>query len=462
MTRFADQEAKEAFKARFLRLSDAHEHLMPYVAETVLSQPGYVDGRHIHTICDTIESFLQSDRRGLMISMPPRHMKSTIGAECLPAWWLSRHPQGEVIIASYNQTQARKMSRACRQRFDGDMHRMIFGTTEFSIDAADEFQISGKLNGRPSLIAAGVGSGLTGSGGDLIIIDDPVKDMEEADSETMRDKVYEWYTSVASTRLSPGGHIILIMTRWHHDDLAGRILNDDADSWQVLNLPAIDTEGRALWPERFPVPDLESKRAAMGSRVFEALYQGRPTPLEGGMFKRDWIRYDIPLPANAVRCRYWDKAATHGDGDWTVGCLMSVLDGRYCIEDIVRLQGSPYEVQNTIRATAERDGKEVIIRMEQEPGSSGVDVIDHYSRQVLQGFDFRPDKVTGNKELRAGPMAAAMECGNLWFLRAPWNRELESELLEFPLGEHDDQVDACSGAFRTLADYDAPSNVFFF
>ena len=462
MTRFADQEAKEAFKARFLRLSDAHEHLMPYVAETVLSQPGYVDGRHIHTICDTIESFLQSDRRGLMISMPPRHMKSTIGAECLPAWWLSRHPQGEVIIASYNQTQARKMSRACRQRFDGDMHRMIFGTTEFSIDAADEFQISGKLNGRPSLIAAGVGSGLTGSGGDLIIIDDPVKDMEEADSETMRDKVYEWYTSVASTRLSPGGHIILIMTRWHHDDLAGRILNDDADSWQVLNLPAIDTEGRALWPERFPVPDLESKRAAMGSRVFEALYQGRPTPLEGGMFKRDWIRYDTPLPANAVRCRYWDKAATHGGGDWTSGTLLAMKDGLYRIEDIVRLQGSPYEVQNTIRATAERDGKEVIIRMEQEPGSSGVDVIDHYSRQVLQGFDFRPDKVTGNKELRAGPMAAAMECGNLWFLRAPWNRELESELLEFPLGEHDDQVDACSGAFRTLADYDAPSNVFFF
>lgn len=200
----------------------------------------------------------------------------------------------------------------------------------------------------------------------------------------------------------------------------------------------------------------------MGSRVFEALYQGRPTPLEGGMFKRDWVRYDSPLPANAVRCRYWDKAATHGDGDWTVGCLMSVQDGRYCIEDIVRLQGSPYEVQQTIRATAERDGRDVIIRMEQEPGSSGVDVIDHYSRQVLQGFDFRPDKVTGNKELRAGPMAAAMECGNLWFLRAPWNRELESELLEFPLGEHDDQVDACSGAFRTLADYDAPSNVFFF
>ena len=460
--RFVDQEAKEAFKTRFLRLSDAYDHLMPYVAETVLSQPGYVEGHHIHTICETIESFLQSDRRGLMISMPPRHMKSTIGAECLPAWWLSRHPQGEVIIASYNQTQARKMSRACRQRFDSEMHRMIFGTASFSIDAADEFQLAGKFNGRPSLIAAGVGSGLTGSGGDLIIIDDPVKDMEEADSETMRDKVYDWYTSVASTRLSPGGHIILIMTRWHHDDLAGRILNDDADSWQVLNLPAIDTEGRALWPERFPVPDLESKRAAMGSRVFEALYQGRPTPLEGGMFKRDWFRFGGRLPSDVVRCRYWDKAATHDDGDWTVGCLMSMQDGRYCIEDIVRLQGSPYEVQQTIRQTAERDGPEVRIRMEQEPGSSGVDVIDFYSRNILTGYDFRPDKVTGNKELRAGPMAAAMECGNLHMVRASWNRDLMDEMLEFPLGQHDDQVDACSGAFRELSSNVSTTNFYVF
>lgn len=460
--RFVDQEAKEAFKTRFLRLSDAYDHLMPYVAETVLSQPGYVDGRHIHTICETIESFLRSDRRGLMISMPPRHMKSTIGAECLPAWWLSRHPQGEVIIASYNQTQARKMSRACRQRFDSEMHRMIFGTASFSIDAADEFQLAGKFNGRPSLIAAGVGSGLTGSGGDLIIIDDPVKDREEADSETMRDKVYDWYTSVASTRLSPGGHIILIMTRWHHDDLAGRILNDDAENWQVLNLPAIDADGNALWPERFPVSDLESKRAAMGSRVFEALYQGRPTPLEGGMFKRDWFRFGGRLPSDVVRCRYWDKAATHDDGDWTVGCLMSMQDGRYCIEDIVRLQGSPYEVQQTIRQTAERDGPEVRIRMEQEPGSSGVDVIDFYSRNILTGYDFRPDKVTGNKELRAGPMAAAMECGNLHMVRASWNRDLMDEMLKFPLGQHDDQVDACSGAFRELSSNVSTTNFYVF
>lgn len=463
MPKFQTTEAGwERVKENWRRIGPAHEHLLPYVQETVLSNPGYVDGTHIHRICETIEDFLRSDRRGLMISIPPRHMKSTIGSECLPAWWLSRHPQGEVIIASYNQSQARKMSRACRQRFESDAHRRIFPGIEFAVDAVDEFQLTGKLNGRPSLIAAGVGSGLTGSGGDLIIIDDPVKDAEEADSQTMRDKVYDWYTSVASTRLSPGGHIILIMTRWHHDDLAGRILMDDADSWDVLNLPAISDAGDALWPERFTVEDLQSKRRAIGSRVFEALYQGRPTPLEGGVFKKEWIRYGGVLTGDVVRCRYWDKAATHGDGDWTVGCLMSVENGRYCVEDIVRLQGSPYEVQQTIRRTAERDGPEVRIRMEQEPGSSGVDVVDFYARNILQGYDFRPDKVTGSKELRAGPMAAAMECGNLWFARAPWNRELEAELLQFPLGSHDDQVDACSGAFRELSSRISTTNFYTF
>lgn len=454
-------EGLETFKADFLRMDAAQRTLYGYVRATVLEQPGYVDGAHIRILCETIEDFLRSDRRGLMISMPPRHMKSTIGTECLPAWWLSNHRQGEVIIASYNQSQARKMARACRSRFDGDLHARIWPDIHFQVDAADELMLMGKRNGRPSLIAAGVGAGLTGSGGDLIIIDDPIKDMAEADSTTIRDKLYDWYTSVASTRLSPGGHIIIIATRWHWDDLIGRVLRDDGDQWQVLNLPAIDSDGRALWPERFTVEDLESKRKAMGSRVFEALYQGRPTPLEGGLIRREWMRMDKALSAEAIRCRYWDKAATHDDGDWTVGCLMSVEDGRYCIEDIVRLQGSPFEVQQAVRQTAERDGPEVRIRMEQEPGSSGVDIIDHYQRHIVPGYDFRPDRVTGSKEIRAGPVAAAMEAGNLWMVPAKWNRALMDEMAEFPLGVHDDQVDAVSGAYRELSTNVATSNVFF-
>lgn len=459
----ATREFREELAEQIRTMVEVRDTLYGYVKHVVIEpRNGWQEGAHIRLMCDTIDSFLRQDeKQGLIITMPPRHMKSTVVSNCLPAQYISNNPQKEIIMASYGLDLARDNARACRSLFDEPLHRRVWPGQTFDVDTADVFQLSGKKNGKPNLVAAGVGGGITGKGADLFIIDDPVKDMEQANSETYRRRTYEWYQMVVQSRLSPSGKKILMMTRWHHDDLVGTILRDDPDSWIHLNLPAIDDQGGALWPERYDLRSLTAIRKVLGSRNFEAQYQGRPTPLEGGLFKRDWIHYDSPLPANAVRCRYWDKAATHGDGDWTVGCLMSVQDGRYCIEDIVRLQGSPYEVQNTIRATAERDGRDVMIRMEQEPGSSGVDVIDHYSRQVLQGYNFRPDKVTGNKELRAGPMAAAMECGNLWFVRAPWNRELESELLEFPLGEHDDQVDACSGAFRILADYDSPSNVFF-
>ena len=425
--------------------------LYSYVQNTVLAQPGYVDGRHIRTICDTVQRFLEGDGRGLIVSLPPRHMKSTIVSECLPAWWLSAHPQGEAIIASYSQSQARKMARAVRLAFDRETHRRMMPSAEWEVDSADVLQLSGKLNGRPSLIAAGVGSGITGSGADLLIIDDPVKDMADAESSTMRDKVHEWYASTAYTRLSPGGKVLIVATRWHYDDLIGRVLEDDPEAWQVLNLPAISDDGSAPWPERYGVAQLESIRKAVGSRVFEALYQGRPAPLEGGMFRRSWVRYGGRFPESARRCRYWDKAATSGGGDWTVGVLMAEDDGRYCVEDVVRLQGSPREVQERVRATAEADGWDVAIRMEQEPGSSGVDVIDLYARHVLQGYDFRPEKVTGDKATRAQGLAAAFEAGNVDMARAGWNRDLVDEMCEFPLGAHDDQVDAMSGAFRELS-----------
>jgi predicted phage terminase large subunit-like protein len=444
-------------RALYAEYKSVQRDLYKYVQNTVLAQPGYVDGAHIRTICETVQRFLEGDGKGLAVSLPPRHMKTTIISEALPAWWLSTHPQGEVIIASYNQSQARKMARSVRLAFDRESHRRMMPPCSWDVDSADVLQLSGKLNGRPSLIAAGVGSGITGSGADLLIIDDPVKDMADAESATMRDKVAEWYASTAFTRLSPGGKVLMVATRWHHDDLIGRTLADSPDGWGSLTLPAISEDGRALWPERYPLESLEAIRRAVGSRVFEALYQGRPTPLEGGLFKRSWIRYGMRFPDHARRVRYWDKAATSGGGDWTVGVLMAEDEGRYCVEDVVRLQGSPQEVQARVRATAEADGWDVSIRMEQEPGSSGVDVIDLYARRILQGYDFRAEKVTGDKATRANGLAAAMEAGNVDLVRAGWNRDLIDEMCEFPLGEHDDQVDAMSGAFRELSRGGAPS-----
>lgn len=440
-------------KALLKRMLSSRRFFDTYVSEIVLTKPGYVDGEHIHKISHRIQSFLEEDtvHRGLIITTPPRHMKSTICSECLPAWVISNNPQAEVMIASYNQSQARKMCRSCRQRFDEDWHARVYPRQTFVVDTADEFMLQGKLNGRPNLIAAGVGAGLTGSGADLLIIDDPVKDSEEASSPLIRDKIYDWYRSVALTRLSPKGKVIIVMTRWSTDDIVGRVLNDNPDEWDVLHLPAID-DGKALWPERFPLEELLSRKAILGSRVFEALYQGHPVPAEGGLIRREWIRYaDKPFPQSARRVRAWDLAASSGRGDWTAGCLMAMQNGQYIIEDVVAIQGSPYEVQTLVRQTAERDGRSVAIRMEQEPGSSGVANIDNYARNVLRGYDFRPIKPTGPKEVRASAMAAAMENGNLMMLRGTWNRQTEDNLLSFPYGEHDDITDAVAYAFNELA-----------
>ena len=196
MTHWTYRGTKSELRDLKARADGMRSDLYSYVRETVLAQPGYVDGDHIRIICETIQKHLGSSVRGLAISMPPRHMKSTIATECLPAWWLSTHPQGEVIIASYNQSQARKMARSTRLAFDRDMHRRMMPRTSWEVDSADVLQLSGKLNGRPSLIAAGVGSGITGSGADLLIVDDPVKDMADAESPTMRDKVEEWFLAV--------------------------------------------------------------------------------------------------------------------------------------------------------------------------------------------------------------------------------------------------------------------------
>ena len=434
-----------------------------YVSRMVLSRPNYVPGAHIKLMCDTIQQFLQSGHRGLIVTTPPRHMKSTICSECLPAWFLSNDPQHrEVMLASYNQGQASKMARSCRKLFDEEWHQLIFDRPSIVIDNADELMLEGKVNGRPSLIAAGIGAGLTGSGADLIIVDDPIKDAEEANSKTIRDNIHDWFTSVAMTRLSPGGKVLIVMTRWHHDDLVGRLLNDNPEGWDVLHLPAVNEAGEALWPERYDIGHLMSIKADVGSRVFEALYQGRPTPDEGGFFRREWFQVvEHGFSDRAHRCRYWDKAATAGAGDWTTGVLIAVEDGRYCVEDVVHVQYGPKDVQSIIRRTAELDGRNVRIRMEQEPGSSGVEVIDLYARQILVGYDFRPDKVTGSKDLRAGSLSAAMENGNVTIVRGAWNRDFIQEFCEFPLGAHDDQVDATSGAFRELTDA-GPQHIDFF
>lgn len=410
------------------------------------------DWPYMLTIIDALNAVTAGECKRLMLFLPPRHGKSECATVRYPVYRLLRDPSERVIIGAYNQTLASTFSRKARR-----VAVQAGLLTDTDKAAADHWELSAG----GGLLAVGVGAGVTGHGADLIVVDDPVKSREEANSQTYRDRVYEWYTDDLYTRLQPNGAIVLIMTRWHADDLAGRILaSQGAQDWRVVSLPALAEEndplgrapGRALCPERFDESALASIRTVLGEYGFSALYQQRPLPASGGMFKRQWLTIVSAGPASAeARVRYWDRAATAGGGDYTVGARMSkTADGIFHVEDVVRGQWSSGERDAVILQTAQTDPPGTVIWLEQEPGSGGVDSVAALTRK-LAGYAVRADKVTGDKVTRADPLASQCEAGNVRLVAGPWNAAFIDELCAFPFGANDDQVDSASGAFGKVS-----------
>ena len=411
------------------------------------------DVPHLRYIQKYLEQVTTGDIDRLMIFLPPRHGKSEMTTVRYAAWWLEQDPAQRGIIGSYNQTLANKFSRKVRK---------IAGKRGVPIDysrrAVDDWET---LPGG-GLRAAGVGAGVTGMGGNLIIIDDPIKNREEANSITYRERVWTWYTDDLYTRLEPGGRIVLIVTRWHEDDLPGRILaGEDGPNWTVIKIPAIakdnDPLGRAqgapLWPERYDLDALASIKTAIGSRAFASLYQQRPVEQEGGMFKRSYFKFvDVSdLPKMDATIRAWDKAASANRGDYSAAAKMGRgVDGLYYVLDVKRGQWSTNERDKVMLQTAKEDGYSVPIEEEEEPGSSGKDVTAYHAR-MMAGYSFRAEQATGSKETRAGPFAAQCEAGNVYLVRAAWNNTYIDELCMFPNGANDDQVDTSSTGFKRIA-----------
>jgi predicted phage terminase large subunit-like protein len=389
----------------------------------------------------------------LMLFLPPRHGKSELVTVRYPVYRLELDPTFRAIVGAYNQTLAEKFSRKSRR---------IAGT-RLALSHERTAVHDWETEAGGGLRAVGVGGGITGQGGNLIVIDDPVKNRKEANSRVYRDAVYDWYTDDLYTRQEPGCAMILIMTRWHEDDLAGRILrSDDGPNWKIIKLPAEAEEGdplgrpvgAALNPKRYPLAALAKIKLVL-KRSYWALYQQRPMEQEGDFFKRSWFELvkEFAL-AGAVFVRYWDRGATADDGDFTVGVLMARVGAVYIILDVVRGQWSTGERDKIILQTAQTDEakyKHVSIWLEQEPGSSGVDVVRNLT-SMLSGFSVHPDKVSGDKAFRAEPLASQAEAGFIKIKIAPWNEDLIDELASFPNGATDDQVDAASGAFLKLAD----------
>ena len=408
---------------------------------------------HLKLIQERLEDQARGEVKNLMVLCPPQHGKSELVTVRYPVWRLEFDPRLRVIVSAYNQTYVDKLARKIRRI------ALARGCFRFASDrlAASEWE----LVAGGGLLAVGIGGGVTGNPAELAIIDDPIKGREDAESEIQREKVWEWYVDELSTRIQQDGQKLLVLTPWHEDDLRGRILNSpEAKHWTVVRLPAISEgegdplgrpEGTPLCAERRSLEWLLDQKA-LGERSFQALYQCNPTPREGSFFQVGRLLENLrgEVPSIVRWSRAWDLAASKGNGDFSVGVLMG-LDGqgRFWIVDVTRGQWSPDERNERMRQTARVDGESVSIRLPQDPGQAGKEQAQALIR-MLAGYSVKAISVSGDKQVRADPLAAQLNAGNVLLLRAPWNAAFIEELRQFPSGRHDDAVDAAADAFNEL------------
>jgi predicted phage terminase large subunit-like protein len=377
--------------------------------------------------------------------MPPRHGKTETTTVRYPVYHLDRNPESSVLVTGYNERFARRFGRKTRNL------AIEYGLQlEDNAKAADEWHL--KAGGQ--LLTRGVGSPPTGVGFNRIVIDDPIRRREDAESEVYREKVWDWYTDDLYSRLEPGGAIVLIMTLWHEDDIGARAVASEPNRWHVLKLPAISDDGRALWPERYPIDALERIRGVVtrdeGERSWQALYQQNPTPKEGNTFKVSMIDIVDAAPLGLPIIRAWDIAATIGAGDYTVGVkLTGSIDRGWFVLDVIRGQWDSSERDRLIGQTAQLDGRECTQIVPQDPGAAGKSQVEAMIRN-LSGVPVRKVRPTGTKEMRADPLASQVNAGNVRIVSGEWNRSFIEELRQFPGGKHDDQVDAASDAFNEI------------
>lgn len=388
----------------------------------------------------------------LAVFMPPGAAKSTYASILYSPWHLAQRPADCVIAASHTAELAEKWGRRVRNLISE--HRLVLG-----LDLAPDSQAAGRweTSAGGEYFAAGVGGAIAGRRADLVVIDDPVRSREDADSELIRDKTWDWYKSDLYTRLKPSGRIVLIQTRWHEDDLAGRLLTDMAqggDHWEVISLPAVAeandplgrSVGQALWPEWEGTAELDRKRRAVGPREWSALYQQRPAPEEGDYFKAEWLKPYEREPARDTLRIYGgsDYAVTADGGDYTVHVVVGLdPEGRMYLLDLWRAQSSS---DRWIEAFCDLVCRWRPIGWATEQGQirSGVGPFlerRQRERQAYVAIDGFPTR--GDKAVRAQSIRGRMGQEGLYVpINAPWYPDLRSELLSFPAGKHDDQVDA--------------------
>lgn len=447
----------------------AYSRLVSYAA---YQWPGYRPAAHHRLIARKLEAVERGEIKRLMIFMPPRHGKSMLASEFFPAWYIGRNPDQYVVSATYGQELADDFGRKVKNQIDSSVFRSIFPSVHLSDDSrsARRFHIDGMDGGieygisqKGAYYAVGIGGPLTGRGAHLLLIDDPVKSREDADSEISRKKIKDWFTSTAYTRLMPGGAIIVIQTRWHEDDLAGWLLQDLADeNWDVLSLPAL-TGTQALWPEQYDYEALLRIKRAVGARDWNSLYDQNPSPDEGTFFKKAWFRRyrKGQEPKQLNKYMTSDHAPAGGSSnDYTCVRVWGIDPSG----DVYLIDG--FREQMTMDAMADRAignkkagavgliGKHKPFCWFPEDDNNWKSSAGFVARMMRENATYcRIEPIPthgGDKPTKAQPFQAMASAGRIWVPEGPEGDDIIAQYLKFPAGKNDDEVDAGSLIGRAI------------
>jgi predicted phage terminase large subunit-like protein len=437
--------------AAVARAELARRRLTDYAALVV---PSYERAPHLELLCEHLEALERREINRLIVAMPPRHGKSLHVSQVFPSWWLGRRPRESAILASYASELAEQNSRRARACAQDASYPFP------DVRVSDESSAVGRWHTTQGggVLAAGVGAGITGWGADLLVVDDPVKDAEEASSEAMLERIWQWWTQVALTRLMPNAAVLLTMTRWSEGDLVGRVLeSENAGEWAVLALPALAeeddalgrAEGEALWAARYDRAALDHRRVDLGARAFNALYQQRPSSATGGTFQRTWLtgRYSS-LPEGCHVVQAIDSAFKTGTAnDWSVIATWATDKRFYYLLDVERGKWTYPELVKGIKREAEEWSPRAIVIEDAASGQSAIQTLADETRLPVVGVTPKGSKVS-----RAEAVSPLFEAGRVLLPEQspPWLEPWVEQHVGFPGARHDDMVDTTSIALERL------------
>jgi predicted phage terminase large subunit-like protein len=427
----------------------------------------YVHGWHVDALSEHLEAVETGEITRLLINIPPGTMKSLATSVFFPAWlWARGHQHYRIIGASYEEGLATRDNLKTRRLVESEWYQSLFPLQLTSDQNQKTYFENSKSGFRQSCAV----KSMTGRRGDIIIWDDP-HSVEMAESEEQRLTTLRVFRETLPTRLiSPKkSAIIVIMQRLHEKDVSGYIMANDLGYTHLMLPMEFEPErkcitqigwedprkedGELLFPERFPKDVIDRDKKVMGSYAAAGQFQQRPAPRKGGFFAWDKI-VPVRRPPEKIMdvVRYWDKAGSEDSGKYTAGVKIGKMEsGAYLIMDVQRGQWSYLKRENVIKQTAEMDGVNCNIWVEQEPGSGGKESAQR-TASMLSGYTVHLDRVQDSKVNRANPFASQVEAGNVYMIVADWNQEFLDELKGFPSSEYRDQVDAASAGFLKLQD----------